>query len=636
MTMGTSTHQHPPSSATTAIAVDHQSPSAASLSSFNRRDSSGGINFVQTNTNNVIVRGPSPTSGHSKKEGQDQKTEHDSALAMSLSEFSVGSIVNSVKACDDDDVKHTLEAIDAAPSSSSSSSSAMDVDDIMFGVCCDDDDDDDDDYSAATTHGYYTSSEEDETLSGPSSDVSFPTFHQQAQHQQQQQEQAAWSVDNDKASLHNAASSAAASASAFRHYSSTPSPSAAATSSASVSSTTIAQQQQQHQNQKALQSMQRILNLNQSAINHYLAGGDDDWALDALHKAEWVRCHLVDELEVMQQMMHTTDSQSHHEDANNEARRKMFLTGAKKQGHSSSFTSGRETSSSSQQTSDRQSKYMRRTGSFSHGDVQHPQQQQQLIQPQSQQHQQQHPSSVPDTDNAVRSSYIYQRMDFDEGMHSFINLESINPASFWLMADNWANPTANIMRMYEISPVVEATLVFNVGQVHRRKGELDVASRCYERSLDILQNSNSGTTGSTSSLDLLSSGPNVNPMMALHQGLRLHPIIIPILHNMGQLQYRRGEIAQATETYTSALRHAQMMYGGRHPHVASALNCLGVLHYHDANSNSEDETEVYSTSMAGQARDESNDASKSDNNSNSNSNKMEEEQHTSTQKAMEL
>jgi len=45
----------------------------------------------------------------------------------------------------------------------------------------------------------------------------------------------------------------------------------------------------------------------QSAINHYLnsAGvSNDDWALDALHKAEWMRCHLVDELNVMQQQQH--------------------------------------------------------------------------------------------------------------------------------------------------------------------------------------------------------------------------------------------------------------------------------------------------------------------------------------------
>ena len=76
----------------------------------------------------------------------------------------------------------------------------------------------------------------------------------------------------------------------------------------------------------------------------------------------------------------------------------------------------------------------------------------------------------------------------------------------------------------------------------------------------------------------------------------VHPILIPILHNIGQLQYRRGDIHMAMETYTLALRRAQRMYGGQHPHVASALNCLGVLHYYGANSLEESEIE---TAVAG-------------------------------------
>ena len=65
--------------------------------------------------------------------------------------------------------------------------------------------------------------------------------------------------------------------------------------------------------------------------------------------------------------------------------------------------------------------------------------------------------------------------------------------------------------------------------------------------------------------------------------LQQYPIIIPILNNIGQLQYRRGDISLARETYTTTLECAQLIYGKKHPHVATALNCLGVLHYHERN-----------------------------------------------------
>ena len=269
--------------------------------------------------------------------------------------------------------------------------------------------------------------------------------------------------------------------------------------------------------------------------------------------------------------------------------------------------------------------YRRTSSCPSHRD--HQQQQQQQLYPQ-----QQHPSvqgSIPDN-TAVRSSYIYQRMDFDEGMHSFVNLQSLNPASFWNSPDEGST-------LHEINPLVEATLVFNVGQVHRRKGDLDAASQCYDRTLDVLHHH-----GTNSTLN----GRH------LHQ----HPsIIIPILHNIGQLQYRRGEISKATEMYSSALSHARGMYGERHPHVASALNCLRVLHYHDANSSDEDGVEVYSSAVGGVKKTEgggeagsssnsvdsssntiTTSSSSSDDSTSTDRSEKQKQQHTSTGKAMSL
>jgi len=171
----------------------------------------------------------------------------------------------------------------------------------------------------------------------------------------------------------------------------------------------------------------------------------------------------------------------------------------------------------------------------------------------------------------ARTSYIYQRMDFDEGMHSFANVEAIEASKFWTVGPSSVYAPKDNMKCYEVSPIVEATLVFNVGQVHRRRGEFDAAAKSYDRALEILQIATGFVPGEVTNKNVIQ-----------------HPVVIPILHNVGQLQYRRGDLNVAMTTYTSALKHAQILYGPRHVHAASALNCLGVLHYH-ANSSESDE-----------------------------------------------
>jgi tetratricopeptide (TPR) repeat protein len=150
----------------------------------------------------------------------------------------------------------------------------------------------------------------------------------------------------------------------------------------------------------------------------------------------------------------------------------------------------------------------------------------------------------------TRSSYIYQRMDFDEGMHSYSDLEQLDGNDVIDFVD---------ASIHIKSSVVQATLLFNVGQVYRRRGEFDVAAIKYESALELVQ-----------------GAP--------------HQILISILHNIGQLQYRRGELKSSMETYELALTHARSMPDGD-VHVASALNCLGVLHYHANSSDNDDEKE---------------------------------------------
>jgi len=262
-------------------------------------------------------------------------------------------------------------------------------------------------------------------------------------------------------------------------------------------------------------TMKQIIYLNQSVVNHYNSEGtkfDDNWALDTLQKAESIRCHLDDQLS-------TAKQQQQHVGMITRSFKKQKLD----EGSSWTVT----VSSSSGQHHCR--------------------------------------TSVESNTDDVTQTYMYQRNDFDEGMHTSVDLESIYSSSFWIPTGSIELEANNV---HEVSPSVKATISFNIGQVYRRKGDLDSASKHYERAYKALLQSNSSA--------LL---PNSMAAFTLQQ----YPIIIPILQNIGQLQYRRGDISLARETYTMALECAQLMYGKKHLYVASALNCLGVLHYHERN-----------------------------------------------------
>ncbi|KAL3805648.1 hypothetical protein HJC23_005892 [Cyclotella cryptica] len=177
-----------------------------------------------------------------------------------------------------------------------------------------------------------------------------------------------------------------------------------------------------------------------------------------------------------------------------------------------------------------------------------------------------------ETKSVARSSYIYQRMDFDEGMHSYSELEKMDGSE--IIEFPPSVESGNQYTSVEVyNAVIQATILFNVGQVHRRRGEFDSAAAKYEAALEVL------TATSTSNQEEHNFSTETR-----------HRLLIPILNNIGQLQYRRGELASAMETYGTALTHAKSMEGGS-VHVASALNCLGVLHYHANSSESDDDSD---------------------------------------------
>ncbi len=144
-------------------------------------------------------------------------------------------------------------------------------------------------------------------------------------------------------------------------------------------------------------------------------------------------------------------------------------------------------------------------------------------------------------------SYLYQRSDFDEGMHFFEDMQSLNMDSF-LVSDTQSG-------LYQVCPVVEATITFNIGQVIYRLGDdVETAYECFK--------------------DALGTMKNASPCLSFHH------ILVPILNNFGYLSYHRGNLKESKEAYTQIYHHVKEVFGPHHSQVASALNCLGVLHYH--------------------------------------------------------
>eukprot|EP00550_Attheya_septentrionalis_P005317 CAMPEP_0198291674 /NCGR_PEP_ID=MMETSP1449-20131203/9129_1 /TAXON_ID=420275 /ORGANISM="Attheya septentrionalis, Strain CCMP2084" /LENGTH=344 /DNA_ID=CAMNT_0043990345 /DNA_START=256 /DNA_END=1287 /DNA_ORIENTATION=+ len=134
------------------------------------------------------------------------------------------------------------------------------------------------------------------------------------------------------------------------------------------------------------------------------------------------------------------------------------------------------------------------------------------------------------------TSYIYQRMDFDEGMHAFSDVERLDKPAGLLMG------CGTLLDDHSL----KAILYFNLGQAKRRMQHFDQAARCYSLAWKSLLSEKSSMA--TTSAVALKPGP-------------LHPLIVPILHNAGQLQYRRGKIEEAIVTYTEALAQARALYG---------------------------------------------------------------------------
>ncbi|VEU40500.1 unnamed protein product [Pseudo-nitzschia multistriata] len=156
-------------------------------------------------------------------------------------------------------------------------------------------------------------------------------------------------------------------------------------------------------------------------------------------------------------------------------------------------------------------------------------------------------SAVP-----LTSNYMYQRTEFDEGISLYCDTKVIHDGDHHLSA--------------------KATLLFNAGQARRELGDLVGAVAFYGDALSVLL-------------------PNLETDEATH--FSPHRIVVPVLHNLGQIAYRMGAASKAIWLYEIALVHCRVLNGERSLSVASTLNCLGVMHYHSPANDDSDQAIRY-------------------------------------------
>ena len=189
------------------------------------------------------------------------------------------------------------------------------------------------------------------------------------------------------------------------------------------------------------------------------------------------------------------------------------------------------------------------------------------------------------------TSYIYQRMDFDEGLHAFSSTQCLSKKS---SHDSFCSL---------------AIIYFNLGQTRRRLNDLEKAAELYAKArhelLPHLILSGSSSNGSKSNTKFDSKTTSCPPNTKVdctdrNEGQddeQSQAVIVHILHNIGQLQYRKGNLLEAMATFSLALLHGKQILGETNLDVAATLNSLGVLHYHTSNESADKAMELFQQAL---------------------------------------
>ena len=145
--------------------------------------------------------------------------------------------------------------------------------------------------------------------------------------------------------------------------------------------------------------------------------------------------------------------------------------------------------------------------------------------------------------------YIYQRHEYDEGMHAYDVPLSIQESS-------------NV-------DSITSTLLYNIAQTFVRRGRCEVAITWFERALAKRNNVDTETPD----------------------------FLVKVLHNLGHCCYRVGRNPEAMIHYQQALSLISK-FGLGDIEVAAVLNCIGVLHFHRHSDDAQKALEMLHQSLA--------------------------------------
>ena len=116
------------------------------------------------------------------------------------------------------------------------------------------------------------------------------------------------------------------------------------------------------------------------------------------------------------------------------------------------------------------------------------------------------------------------------------------------------------LRLNDNSRNIEGCILFNLGRLQHDQGNFEEALVLYKRALKTVEQ----TCGDED------------------EGFHQHhdePLTLALLISVGQIQYIRGDHADALKTYQTSLSLSVAAFGRDSLQVAACMNCIGVLHY---------------------------------------------------------
>jgi tetratricopeptide (TPR) repeat protein len=172
-------------------------------------------------------------------------------------------------------------------------------------------------------------------------------------------------------------------------------------------------------------------------------------------------------------------------------------------------------------------------------------------------------SSAPEGSNVSKDSYIYQRREYDEGMHVFST--PVRMEGPVLAAMDSPNAGATV-------------LLYNMGQLCLLRHRDEEANECLVRALFLAR------------CNCRRENNSVTPVKP-----NLYPGVVAILHNIGYIQYRNCDLEKSLRTFNEALQVYRQVPNKLE--LAATLNCLGVLYFHSPKSDTSRAMDYYNKSL---------------------------------------